>query len=256
MKEESLNSWSESVRSDDKVLVFGSKNSVYAFDGKKVEKIAERSRCTRGLLNDIVTRLYEEVHALAFLNGEIFDGGTYQKIYNTLRNEPVAERPDSIFALAVCNNELYDAGAYQGIYKTMSNEKIFNTEYIPMAITCIDSNLYIADIAGRIIRIGIKEKVIDYREGMINTLIGNNRVLYDAGFYEHIYATDLTTLKTKPIARRKDPIMALVMLNGELHDVDWEGKLRRTKDGKVVYDFERGIRSMIVVPRYVLKGLI
>jgi len=96
-------------KSEEEVLVFGSTDGVYYFDGRIVKKIAERNG---------------PVMALRLWNGELYDAGYYRKVYRTMDNEFVAERYGWIMALEVFDGELYDAGYYYGIYRTIDNEVV------------------------------------------------------------------------------------------------------------------------------------
>ena len=69
-------------RSEDEILVFGSRNGIYAFDGKEVKRIARRDSC---------------VWALAVWNGELYDGsGFYGKIYRTRDSKVILQWDSTI----------------------------------------------------------------------------------------------------------------------------------------------------------------
>jgi len=73
----------------DEVLVFGSDDGVYVFDGRKVERIAERNK----------------VLALAVWNGELYDAG-YRKIYRTRDSKVVVNFGKPIYSMIACNKDV------------------------------------------------------------------------------------------------------------------------------------------------------
>jgi hypothetical protein len=99
----------EGLNRDEEVLVFGTNDGVYVWDGRTIMNIAKRDGW---------------VITLAVLNGVLYDGGRYGKIYNTFKNKVVAERDKEVTALAVLNGELYDGGVY-GIRRTLDGRVIF-----------------------------------------------------------------------------------------------------------------------------------
>jgi hypothetical protein len=117
----------ERIKEEEEVLVFGSSDGVYAYDGKKVKKIAERDGW---------------VYALTVYNNELYDGGSYRKIYRTLRNEIVAERDGSVLALTVYNNELYDGGTHGKIYRTLDNKVVAERDDWVYALAVYKGELY------------------------------------------------------------------------------------------------------------------
>jgi hypothetical protein len=74
----------EESKSEEKVLVFGSKDGVYCFDENRVKQIAERD---------------DSVWALTVWNGELYDAGYYKKIYRTRDSKVVLDWREPIFCM-------------------------------------------------------------------------------------------------------------------------------------------------------------
>ena len=62
--------------SEEEILVFGSNDGIYCFDGNRVTQIAERDY---------------PVRALAVWKGELYDAGFYEKIYRTRDSKVVVD---------------------------------------------------------------------------------------------------------------------------------------------------------------------
>jgi hypothetical protein len=131
--------------SEEEILVFGSKDGIYCFDGNNVKKIVERDNMVWDLVvwngelydaagkkiyrtrdNRVVAERDASIYALAVWNGELYDAGNYRKIYRTRGNRVVAERDASVVALVVWNGELYDA-TWTTIYRTRDNKVILDS---------------------------------------------------------------------------------------------------------------------------------
>jgi hypothetical protein len=95
-------------KSEEEVLVFGSIDGVYFFDGKIVKKIAEREASVR---------------ALEVFGGRLYDAGYYNEIRRTMDNEVAAERDDAVMALKVFGGELYDA-TYDGKIRITMKDRV------------------------------------------------------------------------------------------------------------------------------------
>jgi hypothetical protein len=74
----------EESKSEEEVLVFGSRDGVYCFDGNRVKQIAERDNWVR---------------ALAVWNGELYDGGAYGKIYRSMDSKVVVDLGKPILSM-------------------------------------------------------------------------------------------------------------------------------------------------------------
>ena len=77
----------EDCESLEKVLVFSSEREIFVLDNEKSVKIASRS---------------DYIWALCSHDGELYDAGSYNKIFETLSGKEVASRSDYIPAL--CSN--------------------------------------------------------------------------------------------------------------------------------------------------------
>jgi len=133
-------------KSEEEVLVFGSSDGVYYFDGKIVKKIAVRNG---------------PVMALKVFDGKLYDAGYYYEIYRTMDSKVVAERDDWTMALEVLGGVLYDAGLYRKIYRTMDNEIVAKRDDWVMTLEVFDGKLYDAGNYGRIYRTMDNEVVVD-----------------------------------------------------------------------------------------------
>ncbi len=92
------------------------------------------------------------VYALCSHNGKLYDGGSYDKVYETLENKVVAKRSGWVEALCSHNGKLYDGG-YNKVYETLEN------------------------------------KVVAKRSGWVKALCSHNGKLYDGGSYDKVYET-------------------------------------------------------------------
>jgi hypothetical protein len=72
------------VEGEREVLVFGSYDGIYFFDGNSVKQIAERD---------------DWVLALEVWNGELYDGGRYEKIYITMDSKVVVDFGKPIYSM-------------------------------------------------------------------------------------------------------------------------------------------------------------
>ena len=94
------------------VLVFSSAGEIFVLDN---------------LLNSIPVRIASRnnwVQALCSHNGQLYDGGRYNKIFETLTNKEIASRDDWVRALCSHNGQLYDGGSYNKIFETLTNKEI------------------------------------------------------------------------------------------------------------------------------------
>jgi len=140
-------------KSEEEVLVFGSSDGVYYFDGRIVKKIAERNGPVMAL--EVWNRdLYDA--------GYYRDAGYYHEIYRTIDNEVVAERDDWIRALKVWNGELYDAGDYRKIYRTMDNEVVAERNNRVLTLEVLGGDLYDAGYYRKIYRTRDSKVVLDF----------------------------------------------------------------------------------------------
>ena len=130
-----------------KVLVFGSIDGIYYFDGSSVKKIAKR--------NGVVT-------ALEVCNGKLYDVGVDGKIYRTINNEVVAKRGSFVRALEVWNRKLYDAGDYEKIYITSKSEVVAERDGWVRALEVWNGDLYDAGDYGKIYITMYNEVVVDF----------------------------------------------------------------------------------------------
>ena len=145
----------------DNVLVFAEEENIFVIDiDNFITKIASRDSWIRSLCSH---------------NGELYDGGDYLEIYETLSNTKIASRKGHIRALCSHNGKLYDGGEYVKIYETLSNTKIAS------------------------------------RKDWVYALCSHNGKLYDGESYlcDRMCCRIYKTLSNTEIASRKGPITAL-----------------------------------------------
>src|SRR3989304_2766532 len=137
------------------VLVFSGGKEIFVIDrDSSIKEVASRT---------------DWVLALCSNNGILYDGGGYNKIFNTLSNEEVASRTSLVLALCSNNGILYDGGGYNKIFNTLSNEEVAS------------------------------------RTSLVLALCSHNGILYDGGFYNKIF----NTLSNEEVASRENSIRAL-----------------------------------------------
>src|SRR3989344_1547687 len=96
------------------VLVFSEGKEIFVIDrDSSIKEVASRT---------------DWVRALCSHNGILYDGGSYNGVFNTLSNEEVASRENSIRALCSHNGILYDGGDYNKIFNTLSNKAVASRE--------------------------------------------------------------------------------------------------------------------------------
>jgi len=78
----------------DELLLLGSKDGIYAWDGEEVIKIVDRENCVRSLY------IYQNT---------LYDTGNYMKVYKTVENEIICKRDTPITHLVEFNKGLYAA---------------------------------------------------------------------------------------------------------------------------------------------------
>jgi hypothetical protein len=61
-------------------------------------------------------------------NGQLYDGGDYCKVFETLTNREVASRDGTVTALCSHNGQLYDGGCYCQGFETLTGRKVASTD--------------------------------------------------------------------------------------------------------------------------------
>ena len=91
------------------VLVFAEKNNLFVIDKDgSVKEVASRD---------------DWIRALCSHNGKLYDGGDYNKVFETLAKKEAASRNDHIWALCSHNGKLYDGGRYNKIFETLAGKE-------------------------------------------------------------------------------------------------------------------------------------
>src|SRR3990167_2112842 len=102
------------------VLVFSGGKEIFVIDrDSSIKEVASRENSVRALCSH---------------NGILYDGGFYNKIFNTLSNEEVASRENSVRALCSHNGTLYDGGSYNGIFNTLSSKAVASRTSLVLAL--------------------------------------------------------------------------------------------------------------------------
>ena len=96
----------------EEVLVFSDGREIFILDNipnATPKKIASR--------DDWVT-------ALCSHDGKLYDGGAYEKVFETLSGREIASRDDWVRALCSHDGKLYDGGDYEKVFETLSGREI------------------------------------------------------------------------------------------------------------------------------------
>src|SRR3989337_1977870 len=137
------------------VLVFSGGKEIFVIDrDSSIKEVASRENSVRALCSH---------------NGTLYDGGGYNKIFNTLSNEEVASRTSLVLTLCSHNGILYDGGFYNKIFNTLSSKEVAS------------------------------------RTDWVYALCSHNGILYDGGSYNGVF----NTLSSKAVASRTSLVLAL-----------------------------------------------
>jgi len=110
------------------VLVFAECNKIFVLDNDfSIKEIASRD---------------DWVRALCSHNGQLYDAGDYNKIFETLTNKEIASRNNWVGALCSHNGQLYDAGNYKKIFETLTNKEIASRDDWVWALCSHNGQLY------------------------------------------------------------------------------------------------------------------
>src|SRR3989339_1558 len=143
----------------EKVLVFSSENEIFVIDyNDLIYPIASRTNWVRTLCSH---------------NGQLYDGGDYKKIFETVSGKEITSRREVVRTLCSHNGQLYDGGDYEQIYETLTR------------------------------------KVTSFRYNFINSLCSHNGQLYDNGFDGGESYKIIETFSGKRIAKGDKRILSL-----------------------------------------------
>src|SRR3989339_900944 len=94
----------------EKVLVFSSENEIFVIDyNDLIYPIASRTNWVRTLCSH---------------NGQLYDGGDYKKIFETVSGKEITSRREVVRTLCSHNGKLYDGGNNKQIIETISGKRI------------------------------------------------------------------------------------------------------------------------------------
>ncbi|MBM3199466.1 hypothetical protein FJZ53_00920 [Candidatus Woesearchaeota archaeon] len=132
-------------------LVYSNLGTIYSGDSK----LKERLGC---------------VFALRTHNGELYDAGTEQCVYSTMKNKFVAKRDDTIRALCSHQGSLYDAGHYMGVKNTYTNETVAERAHIIYALCSFRGTLLEGGTSGMVTDVFSDKLLLDFGYSTVTAL--------------------------------------------------------------------------------------
>ena len=92
------------------VLVFSEGTNIFVIDNDfSIHQVASRDKW---------------ITALCSYGGQLYDGGAYKKVVETLTGREVASRDDGVLSLCSHGGQLYDGGHYNKVFETLTSREV------------------------------------------------------------------------------------------------------------------------------------